>query len=73
MIDDSLALPFITSLLGVEVSVVAVDLDDDNRLIAVCERDGRRQRIDLADLPIPSPPPSGAEWIAAYRHWVRSR
>jgi hypothetical protein len=73
MIEDSLALPFVTSVLGVEVSVVAVDLDDDNCLIAVCERGGRRQRVDLAELPIPSPPPSGAEWIAAYRHWVRNR
>jgi len=22
------------------------------------------------DLPLPSPPPAGAEWIAAYRHWA---
>jgi hypothetical protein len=73
MIEESLALPFVTSLLGVEVSVVAVDLHDDNRLIAVCERGGQRQRINLADLPIPSPPPAGAEWIAAYRRWVRGR
>ena len=73
MIDDSLALPFVTSILGVEVSVVAIDLDDDNRLIAVCERGGQRQRIDLANLPIPSPPPPGAEWIAAYRHWAGGR
>lgn len=73
MIEDSLALPFITSFLGVKVSVVAVDLDDNNSIIAVCERGGQRQRIDLADLPIPSPPPSGAEWIAAYRCWARDR
>ncbi|WP_072946307.1 hypothetical protein [Rhodococcus koreensis] len=23
------------------------------------------------DLPLPAPPPDGAEWIEAYRHWLR--
>jgi len=48
-------------------------LDDDGSLEAVCERGGERQRIGLANLPLPSPPPSGAEWIAAYRHWTRGQ
>ena len=73
MIEDNLALPFATSILGVEASVVAVDMDDGGGLVAVCERGGRRQCIGLADLPLPSPPPSGAEWIAAYRRWARGR
>ncbi len=73
MIEDNLALPFATSILGVEASVVAVDMDDDGGLFAVCEGGGRRQRIGLVDLPLPSPPPSGAEWIAAYRRWARGR
>jgi hypothetical protein len=45
-------------------------LSDDCRIKAVCERSGEQQRIDLIDLPLPSPPPSGAQWIAAYRRWV---
>jgi hypothetical protein len=48
-------------------------MDDDGRLDAVCERDGERQRISLTNLPLPSPPPSGVEWIAAYRRWVSGR
>ena len=32
---------------------------------------GRRQAIDVLDLPLPEPLPKGAEWIAAYRHWAR--
>jgi hypothetical protein len=27
----------------------------------------------LREGPLPSPPPAGAEWIAAYRHWARQR
>jgi hypothetical protein len=73
MIEENLALPFVTTILGVKALVVAVDMGDDSGLVAVCERGGRRQRIDLADLPLPSPPPPGAEWVAAYRHWVRGR
>ncbi len=73
MIEDNLALPFVTRVLGIEVSVVAVEMDDDGGLKAVCEHGGERQRIGLTDLPLPSPPPSGAEWIAAYRHWMRGR
>jgi hypothetical protein len=45
-------------------------MDDAGRIKAVCERNGEQQRIDLIDLPLPSPLPSGAEWIAAYRRWV---
>src|SRR5215831_11088664 len=70
IIDDNVALPFTTRILGVEASVAAVVLSDDGRIKAVCERSGEEQRIDLIDLPLPSPPPSGAEWIAAYRRWV---
>jgi hypothetical protein len=70
VIEDNLALPFTTRILGAEASVAAVEMDDDGRIKAVCERSGERQRIDLIDLPLPSPPPSGAEWIAAYRRWM---
>ncbi len=70
VIEDNLALPFTTRILGVEVSVAAIEMDDGGRIKAVCERSGEQQRIDLIDLPLPSLPPSGAEWIAAYRRWV---
>jgi len=28
-----------------------------------------RRRIALSELPLPTPPPEGAEWIVAYRYW----
>src|SRR5215470_3751926 len=50
IIDDNLALPFMTPILGVEASVSAIEMDDDGRIKAVCERNGEQQRIDLIDL-----------------------
>jgi hypothetical protein len=67
MIEEHLVLPFATRVLGIEVSVIAIEMDDDGGLEVVCEHAGERQSIRLTDLPLPSPPPSGAEWIAAYR------
>jgi hypothetical protein len=73
MIEENLALPFATRVLGIEVSVVAIEMDNDGSLKAVCAHGRQRQRIGLTDLPLPSQPASGAEWIAAYRHWVRGQ
>jgi hypothetical protein len=73
MIEDALALPFVTRILGVEVSVVAVDMGDDGSLKAVCECGGERQRIALLDLPLPPQLPAGAQWISAYRRWLIGR
>jgi Calcium binding len=73
MIEDHLAVPFVTEVLGVEVSVVGIEMDENGSLKAVCERNRKRQLIGLIDLELPKSPPSGAEWIAAYRHWLRGR
>jgi Calcium binding len=73
MIEENLALPFKTTILGIEAEVVGVDLGDAGRLVAVCKAGKHRQRIALGDLPVPSPPPAGAEWIAAYRLWAKGQ
>lgn len=70
MIVDNLKLPFVTSVLGVDVTVDDIDLADDNSILAVCAHGGIRQAIRVVDLPLPEPPPAGAEWIEAYRHWL---
>ena len=69
MIQEHLALPFSVNILGVEAVVEKVDMTRDGRIVAVCQRDGVRQRIEILDLPLPKPAPVGAEWIAAYSHW----
>ena len=69
MMEDNLALPFSTEILGVEVTVEWVDITESDEIIAVCKRGSKRQKIPILDLPLPSPPKEGAEWIEAYRHW----
>lgn len=70
MLEDHLAVPFQTSVLGVDVTVAKVDLTTDDTIVAVCRRGWSLQRIPILDLPLPTPPPDGAEWVEAYRHWV---
>jgi hypothetical protein len=71
MINDNLELPFVTEVLGVQVKVTRVDLTDEDNVVAVCARGRSKQRIPILDLPLPTPPPAGAEWIEAYRDWAR--
>lgn len=66
-----LAYPFHTEVLGMSVLVERIDLSASDEIVAVCRRGRKRQRIAILDLPLPSPPPRGAEWIAAYRYWAR--
>jgi hypothetical protein len=70
MLEENLALPFDTTVLGVLVKVVRLDLRGDNDIVAICSRGRKRQSVRILDLPLPSPRPAGAEWIEAYRHWV---
>jgi hypothetical protein len=71
MLEDSLAVPFSTDMLGTPVRVERVDLNEADEIVAICRRGRQRQLIPILNLPLPSPPPVGWEWIEAYRHWVR--
>lgn len=70
MIEDELALPFETEVLGVPVTVTRIELADDGSVVAVCLHGRAMQRIGVLDLPLPTPPPAGAQWIEAYRRWA---
>lgn len=70
MVENNLEVPFDTTVLGVKVTVTGVT-HTSHGLLADCARGRHRQAIHVLDLPLPTPPPVGAEWIAAYRHWVR--
>jgi hypothetical protein len=71
MMEEHLALPFSANILGVDVVVEKVDMTRSGRIVAICRRDKIRQKIEILDLPLPTPAPAGAEWIAAYCHWRR--
>jgi hypothetical protein len=70
MIEDNLVMPFETIVFGSTVVVERIDLTDRDDIVAICRRGRELQKIRLFDLPLPSPPPAGAQWIAAYRHWL---
>ena len=71
VIEDNLKVPFKTNVLGVEVTVIGVDLTEADEIVAICKRGRERQAIPLLALPLPSPPPIGHEWIQAFRYWRR--
>lgn len=71
IIEDNLELPFQTEVLGMEVTIEAMDMTEDDQIVAVCRRGNKRQRIPILDLQLPTPLPRGAEWITAYRNWQR--
>ena len=69
MIGERLAVPFQSTVLGIEVTVTKIDLLSGSGIVAICSRGKHRQAIGILDLPLPTPPPAGAEWIDAYRRW----
>ena len=73
MIEQELRLPFETTVLSVMVLVKRVDISAADEIVAVCYRGRDRQAIPILELPLPDPPPTGWEWIEAYRRWARGR
>lgn len=73
--EDRATLPFSATIIGVDVQVVEVDYDGDERrgLIARVIRDGVEHRVALLDVtPRPSIPADTARLLAAYRRWSGS-
>ncbi|WP_312870548.1 hypothetical protein [Streptomyces himalayensis] len=68
IVEDRLQLPFTTRVLGIAVTVERLE-SRGPCLTALCRAGTHRQPIDLLDLPLPTPPPIGAEWIAVLRHY----
>jgi hypothetical protein len=73
MVEDNLHTPFDTRVLGVNVTVDHVTVNGRDELVAICTRGSYAQAISLADLPLPTPPPDGHEWIDAYKWWAENR
>jgi hypothetical protein len=71
MLEDNLDLPFKTDVLGVRVTAERIELTVGDEIVAICTHGRTRQAISLLELPLPVPPPQGAEWIEAFRRWAR--
>jgi hypothetical protein len=63
MLEEHLAVPFTTEILGTSVRVERVDLNDADEIVAICRRGNQRQKIPILDLPLPSPPPPGGNGL----------
>lgn len=71
MLQEHVACPFTTWVLGSAVTVERIDSNQTEEIVAICRRQRHRQRISILDLPVPTRPPAGWEWIEAYRYWSR--
>lgn len=71
MLAEHLDIPFVTTVLGVTVTVTAVELTASDEIVAVCRRGRDLLKVALLELPMPDPRPGGAEWVDAYRLWTR--
>lgn len=69
LLQEHLAVPFASEFLGLPITVERVELNPQDEIVAVCTRAGHRQDVPILNLPLPTPVPTGTEWIAAYRHW----
>ncbi len=69
-LEEHLKFPFRTSVDRDPVVVRGLEVGEDDEILAVCVRGGETRGIPLLDLPLPKPPPKGAEWLEAYRLWV---
>jgi hypothetical protein len=73
MLDNNIAMPIYTKLLGVEVIVEYVDMSDDERIVAVCVCGKSFQRVPIIILLTPDPPSAGVRRNDAFRRWTRGR
>lgn len=66
MIQDNLEFPFVARVIGEKVTVTGVT-EEDERILAECERKGKKYNIDILDIEFTSLV-KGSEWIDAYKN-----
>ncbi len=58
MLEEHLALPFDTEMLGITVTVTKIDLTASNEIVAICRRDAHKQTIPSLTCRSPHPGPT---------------
>lgn len=71
MLVDNFNFPVRGLVVGEEVFVEGFDWEHPGEIVARCRRGGRVYEINVTALEWPGAPPLGAEWIDAYRLWLR--
>jgi hypothetical protein len=70
MIQDNVVCPFHAKVIGEEIEVIALEWPESGYgMKAVCERQGKKHRVDITSLEWMKPLPEGFEWIVAYLAW----
>ncbi|HLY74473.1 MAG TPA: calcium-binding protein [Planctomycetota bacterium] len=69
-LEEHLRFPFKTALGGLPAVVRGLAVGEDDEILAICTRGSEKIGVPLLDLPLPKPPPKGAEWIEAFRLWT---
>jgi hypothetical protein len=72
MLGDPVACPFTALVVGEEVDVRGFDwAGAPHEIVALCRRKGRTYRVNVTALQWAGRRPAGAEWLDAYRAWLR--
>ena len=69
-LQERLDMPVEVQILGAPAKVERID-EVDHQIVAICRSGRFRQAIPILELPLPDSRPVGAEWIEAYRRFVR--
>jgi hypothetical protein len=75
MIEEYLALPFQTQVLGMTVSIAGIDLTDDDQIVAICRRTGSAKRTAHQQVPgcfAPSSPSPTASHLSTQTAPIRA-
>jgi len=71
-IQDHATCPVAARVVGEPVQVVGFDsAEGGTDIVALCKRQGKTYKIGVLSLEWDGKPPKGAEWIEAYRAWLR--
>ena len=72
MLEDRVACPFAALVVGEEVDVRGFDwAGAPHEIVALCRRKGRTYRVSVTALQWAGRRPGGAEWLDAYRAWLK--
>ncbi len=74
LIEENLKFPFRANVIGETVTVVGMGWPEGDAfgLDLICERNGKRHRVDARSVELISPLPDGHLYLAAYLDWKRS-